>query len=101
MTFRPISDCLPAWLVDEIEKMAAAVEAAAQVNREVITEAETLVIRETANRPHMRPALRVISSRDRPAHNPRAKPPLGAGQSLRLVVNNAHQTSSGARVSSR
>ena len=35
MEFRPVRDCLPAWLTDELEKMAAAVEAAAQVNREV------------------------------------------------------------------
>lgn len=35
MAWKNAHDALPAWLRSEIEKMAAAVEAAAQVNREV------------------------------------------------------------------
>ena len=35
MAWKNAGDSLPAWLRSEIEKMAAAVEAAAEVNREV------------------------------------------------------------------
>lgn len=81
MEFRPVRDCLPAWLTDEIEKMAAAVEAAAKVEREKVGRDHPS--------PLARPVLQVVSnSRELAAHAPRARPSLGAVNSLRLVVDN-------------
>lgn len=74
--------------------MAAAVEAAAKLNREVITKAEADAA--TATGPHMRPVLRIVSSRELAAHAPRARPTLGAVNSLVLVVDNG-KSSRGAR----
>lgn len=100
MAWKNAHDALPAWLRSELEKMAAAVEAAAEVNREVITEAAGNC--SATNRTHMRPALRVISSRCFDTALPRRVPHRGAvSKHLVLVVDNAHQTVSGARVSSR
>ena len=97
MAWKNAHDALPAWLRSEIEKMAAAVEAAAEVRGNVMKEAKANAA--SAYGTHMRPVLRIVSTRELAAHAPRARPSLGAVNSLVLVVDNAHQTSSGARVS--
>lgn len=88
MTWKHVSDALPGWLRAEIEMMKGGATEAAPSYREVITEAASDKREPTTNRPHMRPALRVISSRELAAHTPRARPTLGAVNSLVLVVDN-------------
>ena len=43
-----------------------------------------------ASKTHMRPALRLVSSRCKPVHNPRRAPPRRTGFHLMLVVDNQH-----------
>lgn len=99
MSFKRVDECLPAWLIEEIAMMKSGASAKpAPSYREVITKAEARTA--TANRTHMRPALRVISSRCFDTALPRRVTHRGAvSKHLVLVVDNAHQTVSGARVS--
>jgi hypothetical protein len=43
-----------------------------------------------ASKTHMRPALRLVSSRCKPTRDPKRAPPRCVGFHLRLVVDNAH-----------
>ena len=84
MAFRHISETLPGWLVAELEKMAEAVQASAKSGGEQRQQRQRPTA--LASKAHMHLAL--VSTRDRPAHAPRATAALGAGRSLRLIVDN-------------
>lgn len=94
MEFRPISECLPAWLIDEIELMKSGASAKPAPSDFGAYDHPS---------PLARPVLQVVSnSRCFDTALPRRAPHRGAvSKHLVLIVDNAHQTSSGARVSSR
>lgn len=54
-----------------------------------------------ASKAHMRHALRLISSRCKPVHDPRRAPPRRTGFHLQLVWDNGHVTAPRQRLAAR